>query len=84
MINGGRPRALIFDFNGTLSDDESIMYRVFAELFAEHGRPLTQQQYLDELAGLSDEQIVTTWLGDGVDVPSIVADRIQRYIAAVA
>ena len=63
VIDGGRPRALIFDFNGTLSDDETIMYRVFAELFARHGRPLSEQPYLDELAGLSDEQIVTTWLG---------------------
>ena len=84
MIDGGRPRALIFDFNGTLSDDETIMYRVFAELFERHGRPLSEQAYLDELAGLSDEQIVTTWLGADVDVEAIVAERIQRYIDAVA
>lgn len=84
MIDGGRPQALIFDFNGTLSDDESIMYGVFAELFAEHGRPLTQQEYLDQLAGHTDEQIVTTWLGSGVDVDAIVAERIRRYIRSVA
>ena len=84
MIDGDRPRALIFDFNGTLSDDETIMYRVFAELFERHGRPLSKQAYLDELAGLSDEQIVTTWLGTDVDVDAIVAERIQRYIDAVA
>jgi len=84
VIDGGRPRALIFDFNGTLSDDETIMYRVFAELFERHGRPLSEQAYLDELAGLSDEQIVTTWLGADVDVEAIVAERIQRYIDAVA
>jgi HAD superfamily hydrolase (TIGR01509 family) len=84
VIDGGRPQALIFDFNGTLSDDESIMYRVFADLFAEHGRPLTQQEYLDELAGHTDEQIVTTWLGDDVDVDAIVAERISRYIRSVA
>ena len=27
--------AVIFDFNGTLSDDEPILYQVYAELFAE-------------------------------------------------
>ena len=84
MIDAGRPRALIFDFNGTISDDETIMYRVFAELFERHGRPLSEQAYLDALAGLSDEQIVTTWLGADVDVDAIVAERIQRYIDAVA
>jgi beta-phosphoglucomutase len=84
VIDGGRPQALIFDFNGTLSDDEPIMYQVFAELFAEHGRPLSQREYLDELAGHTDEQIVTAWLGDDVDVEAIVAERIRRYIDAVA
>jgi beta-phosphoglucomutase len=79
-----RPRALIFDFNGTLSDDEQIMYRVFADLFARHGRPLSEQAYLDELAGLSDEEIVRTWLGDRDDIAEIVAERIDRYIEAVA
>lgn len=83
-MNGDRPRALIFDFNGTISDDESIMYRVFAELFEQHGRPLSEQAYIDQLAGLSDEQIVTRWLGDDVDVDGIVAERVRRYIEAVA
>ena len=27
--------AVIFDFNGTLSDDEPILYEVYAELFPE-------------------------------------------------
>ena len=49
------PRAVIFDFNGTLSDDEPILYRIYAEMFAEQGRPLTAQEYVDELAGHSEE-----------------------------
>ena len=32
-------RAVVFDFNGTLSDDEPILLRIYQELFAEHGRP---------------------------------------------
>jgi beta-phosphoglucomutase-like phosphatase (HAD superfamily) len=39
--------AVIFDFNGTLSDDEPILYRVYAEMFAEHGRPLSEREYYD-------------------------------------
>jgi len=72
--------AVVFDFNGTLSDDEPILYRVFSELFAEHGRPLTEQQYYDELAGHSDEEIVYRWLGrDHPAVEEVVAERVSRY-----
>ncbi len=78
------PRAVIFDFNGTLSDDEPILYRVFAELFAEHGRPLSERAYYDELAGHSDEEIVRRWLGrDRSGVEAVVAERVARYRAAV-
>jgi beta-phosphoglucomutase len=79
------PRAVIFDFNGTLSDDESILYGIYAELFAARGRPLSQRDYLDRLAGHSDEEIVSRWLGrERADVEALVAQRIARYRAAVA
>jgi beta-phosphoglucomutase len=81
----GRPRAVIFDFNGTLSHDEPILCEIFMELFAEHGRPLSAQEYFDELAGLSDPEIVRTWLGrDHPDVEEVIEERIRRYRAAVA
>ena len=76
------PRALVFDFNGTLSDDEPILCEIFRELFAAHGRPLSQQEYYDELAGLSDPEIVQKWLGE--DRPDVVEERIALYRAAVA
>jgi beta-phosphoglucomutase len=76
--------AIIFDFNGTLSDDEPIMCEIFIELFAEHGKPLSAQEYFDELAGLSDPEIVRTWLGeDHRDIDDVIAERISRYRAAV-
>ena len=78
-------RALIFDFNGTLSDDEPILCEIFIHLFAEHGRPMSAQEYFDELAGLSDPEIVRTWLGrDHPDVDAVIEERIGRYRAAVA
>jgi beta-phosphoglucomutase len=76
--------AIIFDFNGTLSDDEPIMCEIFIELFAEHGKPLSAQEYFDELAGLSDPEIVRTWLGeDNAAVDDVIAERVRRYRAAV-
>jgi beta-phosphoglucomutase len=73
-------RAVIFDFNGTLSHDEPILFEIFSELFAEHGRPLSAQEYFDELAGLSDPEIVRTWLGrDYPAVEEVIERRIERY-----
>jgi beta-phosphoglucomutase len=81
----GRPRAVIFDFNGTLSHDEPILCKIFMELFAQHGKPLSAQEYFDELAGLSDPEIVRTWLGrDHPAVDEVIDERVQRYRAAVA
>src|SRR5437899_4268850 len=79
------PQAVVFDFNGTLSDDEPVLCEIFMHLFAEHGRPMSAQEYFDELAGLSDPEIVRTWLGhDYPEVDAVVEERIARYRAAVA
>jgi HAD superfamily hydrolase (TIGR01509 family) len=81
----GRPRAIVFDFNGTLSHDEPILCEIFIELFAEQGKPLSAQEYFDVLAGLSDPEIVRTWLGhDHPDVDEVIEERVHRYRAAVA
>lgn len=80
-----RPRAVVFDFNGTLSDDEPILCELFQELFAEHDRPLSAQEYYDELAGLSDPEIVRKWLGpDHPAVGDVIEKRISRYRERVA
>ena len=78
-------RAVIFDFNGTLSHDEPILCEIYSDLFAEYGRPLSAQEYFDELAGLSDPEIVRTWLGrDHPSVDEVIQQRIARYRERVA
>jgi beta-phosphoglucomutase len=72
-------RALIFDFNGTLSDDEDIIELATAEALAPHARPPTHAEYVDRLAGLSDQAMVREWLGDRDDIDEIVAGRIDGY-----
>jgi beta-phosphoglucomutase-like phosphatase (HAD superfamily) len=77
--------AVIFDFNGTLSDDEPVLCEIFMHLFAEHGRPMSAQEYFDHLAGLSDPEIVTAWLGeDHPDVRAVIGERERRYRAAAS
>lgn len=68
---------MLFDFNGTLSDDEHIQCEIYREIFAEAGKPLAATEYFQQLAGLSDPEIVRTWLGE--DRPELVAERIRRY-----
>ena len=77
-----RPAALLFDFNGTLSDDEHIQYEIYREIFGEAGKPLDETAYFGRLAGLSDPEIVDTWLGE--ERPELVAERVRRYQARAA
>jgi len=70
-------RALLLDFNGTLSEDEPILCRIFQELFEQAGRPLTEEEYYTGLAGYSDREIVQMWLGR--DEPAVLDRKSARY-----
>ena len=74
----------MFDFNGTLSDDEPLLFAILSDLFAEQGKPLSEGVYYEQLAGLSDPEIVRMWLGaDHPAVESVLAERVARYRAQV-
>jgi beta-phosphoglucomutase len=81
--------AVIFDFNGTLSDDEPILLRLFTDMFAEHlDWALTPGDYFGRLAGLSDREIIETVVADlGVHdealVERLLGERRTRYCALV-
>ena len=81
----GSARAIMFDFNGTLSHDEPLLLAIYQRLFARHGRPLSEEDYFAQLAGLSEEAIVGGWLGvDGPLLGSLVAERIETYASEAA
>jgi beta-phosphoglucomutase len=51
--------AVVFDFNGTLSNDEHILFDIFRELFHVHlGWTMTSEDYRGELLGRSDREII--------------------------
>jgi len=78
-------RALILDFNGTVSHDEHIVFELFQELFGEQGRPLDAATYERDLAGMSDPEIVWAWLGrDHPAAARVIAERDRRYRARTA
>ncbi len=66
-------RAFAFDFNGTLSDDEPVLARVYQEL----DPAITPEHYFAHLAGHTDEEIL------GPD-PELIGERIRRYNELVA
>ncbi len=75
----------MFDFNGTLSDDEPLLFAILNDLFAEQGKPLPEDVYFDRLAGRSDPEIVRAWLGaDHPAVDTVLAERVARYRDRVA
>ncbi|MGH9303491.1 MAG: HAD family hydrolase [Acidimicrobiales bacterium] len=75
-----RPAAVLFDFNGTLSCDEEILFEIFADLFSERGRVLDRDRYFAELAGLSDREIVSRFMGSGFSgVESLLLEHGKRY-----
>lgn len=75
-------QAVAFDFNGTLSNDEQVLARVYEELFAELGQPLTAEEYYEHLAGHTDEEMFNRWLGYSSD--ELIQERVRRYNALVS
>ena len=51
------PSAVIFDFNGTVSDDEGLLAELFERIFADAGIDVPSSLYFEEFAGYSDEEI---------------------------
>jgi len=78
-------RAILFDFNGTISDDEPLLCSIYRSMFAEHGRPLTEAEYYATLAGNAEEVIIGGWLGvEGDELARLVRERVERYRALTA
>jgi HAD superfamily hydrolase (TIGR01509 family) len=51
------PGAVIFDLNGTISDDEPLLAELFEQIFGEVGIEVTRDLYFEEFAGYSDAEI---------------------------
>jgi len=76
---------VIFDFNGTLSQDEPVLCRIYTELFAEYGKPISEREYYERLSGLAEHAIAELCLGPGDPrIPAFIRERIDRYRTTVA
>ena len=78
-------RAVIFDFNGVLVDDESIHCDLFRELLAAEGVEMDERLYREKYLGFDDRECFETALLDAgklVDknrVDEMIARKALRY-----
>ncbi|WP_051389392.1 HAD family hydrolase [Arthrobacter sp. 35W] len=80
---------VLFDFNGTLSDDEGVLRDLFIDLAAaECGVTITARQYQEDLAGRSDSEIMADILalapGDARRAEDFLGLIDESYAARVA
>jgi beta-phosphoglucomutase len=77
-----RTRAVFFDFNGTLSDDEPVLERVFTEIFHAYlGWRMSPQDYYGRLAGHSDREIVEMVVSERLGALSFHGPLVERLLA---
>jgi beta-phosphoglucomutase len=73
------PAAVVFDFNGTISDDEPLLAELFVQIFGELGIEVTEERYYGEFAGYSDPEIVERILSEaGRHDPAVARGLLDR------
>lgn len=79
-------RAVIFDFNGVLVDDEAVHCELLRQVLAEEGVSLTEREYLDEYLGYDDRGCFETALRRAGQAAGDdrIADLIERKAARYA
>ncbi len=79
-------RAVIFDFNGVLVDDEHVHYELFREVLAAEGVDLDEAAYHERYLGFDDRGAFTAALVDAgrAAPPTYVDDLIARKAARYA
>ena len=83
-------RAVLFDFNGVLLDDEPLHAELLIALAREDGIEVPQERYVTRYVGLNDRNAVAAiWHDAGRALPPdairrTVAEKARRYERAVA
>lgn len=85
VLHAGSIRAVIFDFNGVLVDDEHVHFELFREVLAQEGIVLTELDYHGRYLGLDDRGCFEAALEDSGRSPSaaeldeLIARKARRY-----
>ena len=83
----GEPGAVLFDFDGTLWDSETAVFRVFRDVFSEHGHELTLPTWsaaIGTLGGFDPYAELGRLHVDGLDLEAIRASTEARIREAAS
>lgn len=82
-------RAIIFDFNGVIVDDEPIHLKLFQQVLAEQGLPLREEDYYRVYIGMDDRECFATVLAehgrpaDSETIAALVRRKAALYQVAI-
>ena len=82
-------RAVIFDFNGVIIDDERLHFRMFQRVLEEEGAGLTEREYFTTYLGLDDRGCFAAVLSDAgrptriEDVAPLVERKARYYLGEI-
>ncbi|HXG50880.1 MAG TPA: HAD family phosphatase [candidate division Zixibacteria bacterium] len=82
-------RAVIFDFNGVIVDDEPVHFELFREILGEEGIELTKERYYERYLGFDDRGAFAAAFRDhgrllgGAELEGLVERKAARYRAAI-
>jgi beta-phosphoglucomutase len=83
IVTDIRIRAVLFDFNGVIIDDERVHMELFQEILASEGIPLTEEDYWRDYLGMDDRGCFAgAWrAAKGQEIPD---DRLDLFVAVKA
>ncbi|MDX1386024.1 MAG: HAD family phosphatase [bacterium] len=71
-------RAVFFDFNGVIVDDEPVHFELFQKVLEEEGLKLSKKGYYEKYLGMDDHDCFTTAIRD--QGKSLTEDKIEGLI----
>ena len=83
------PRALIFDFDGVIADDEPLHLAAFQRALASDGITITRDQYYARYLGFDDRSAIMEAFRDAGATPSaaqlrtVLAAKAEQFLALV-
>ncbi len=78
-------RAVIFDFDGVITDSEILHFRAFNAVLAPHGFELTKNEYYKDYLGMSDKDCFGSLIREGklripeTQIPALIQQKTQIF-----
>ena len=72
-------KAVIFDFDGVITDSEALHFRAFNRILAQFGVELTTRDYYQKYLGLTDKDCYETLIAEGI--LKIPAESVDHLLA---